>query len=396
MGIIFTIIILGIIVFIHELGHFATAKYFGMPVTEFAIGMGPRLFSVKKEETVYSIRILPLGGFVNIEGMQPEKFDLEAFKKERMDEIIEELKDEINSENNEIKDEQFISEVEKRLDAAVKQELKRQENIQKNGFFTKSPFSRFIVLIAGVVMNFISALVALYIMLSIAGVVPPQYSQAIVGEIEQNSKANGKLKVNDKILTINGKNIANWSEMTKKIGEISQNYKNEDVILKVLRDNKEITENVKLAYNAKTRSNILGIHLLSQKSTFGERIKISFIMFGDYFKLTLDGVKMLVTGKVAMKEMTGPVGLPKVIGEAYGQGGLFAMLGVFILISINIGIMNLLPIPALDGGRLIFIIPEFFGIKINKKIEEKIHLIGMIFLLALMMIIVFFDVTKYF
>ena len=396
MGIIFTIIILGIIVFIHELGHFATAKYFGMPVTEFAIGMGPRLFSVKKEETVYSIRILPLGGFVNIEGMQPEKFDLEAFKKERMDEIIEKLKDEINSENNEIKDEQFISEVETRLDAAVKQELKRQENIQKNGFFTKSPFSRFIVLIAGVVMNFISALVALYIMLSITGVVPPQYSQAIVGEIEQNSKANGKLKVNDKILTINGKNIANWSEMTKKIGEISQNYKNEDVILKVLRDNKEITENVKLAYNEKTRSNILGIHLLSQKSTFGERIKISFIMFGDYFKLTLDGVKMLVTGKVAMKEMTGPVGLPKVIGEAYGQGGLFAMLGVFILISINIGIMNLLPIPALDGGRLIFIIPEFFGIKINKKIEEKIHLIGMIFLLVLMMIIVFFDVTKYF
>ena len=396
MGIIFTIIILGIIVFIHELGHFATAKYFGMPVTEFAIGMGPRLFSVKKEETVYSIRILPLGGFVNIEGMQPEKFDLEAFKKERMDEIIEKLKDEINSENNEIKDEQFISEVEKRLDAAVKQELKRQENIQKNGFFTKSPFSRFIVLIAGVVMNFISALVALYIMLSITGVVPPQYSQAIVGEIEQDSKANGKLKVNDKILTINGKNIANWSEMTKKIGEISQNYKNEDVILKVLRDNKEITENVKLAYNEKTRSNILGIHLLSPKSTFGERIKISFIMFGDYFKLTLDGVKMLVTGKVAMKEMTGPVGLPKVIGEAYGQGGLFAMLGVFILISINIGIMNLLPIPALDGGRLIFIIPEFFGIKINKKIEEKIHLIGMIFLLVLMMIIVFFDVTKYF
>lgn len=83
MGIIFTIIILGIIVFIHELGHFATAKYFGMPVTEFAIGMGPRIFSVKKKETVYSIRILPLGGFVNIEGMQPEKFDLKAFKKKR-------------------------------------------------------------------------------------------------------------------------------------------------------------------------------------------------------------------------------------------------------------------------------------------------------------------------
>ena len=396
MGIIFTIVILGLIVFLHELGHFATAKYFGMPVTEFAIGMGPKIFSLKKNETTYSIRILPLGGFVNIEGMQPERFDLEAFKKEKMDEIIEELKNETGNKDNEIEDEKFIDEVERRLSKVVEKELKRQENIQKNGFFAKSPFSRFVVLIAGVVMNFISALAVLFIMLSVAGVLPTKYSQAIVGGVEQSSKVNGRLKVNDKILAINGKNISNWSEMTKRIGEISKNYKNEDIALKILRDNKEITENVKLTYNKEVKGNILGLHLLSQKSTFGERVKISFSMFGDYFKMTLDGVRMLITGKVAMKEMTGPVGLPKIVGEAYGQGGIFAMLGVFVLISINIGIMNLLPIPALDGGRLIFVIPEFFGIKVNKKIEEKIHMIGMIFLLVLMLVIVFFDVTKYF
>ena len=396
MGIIFTIVILGLIVFLHELGHFATAKYFGMPVTEFAIGMGPKIFSLKKNETTYSIRILPLGGFVNIEGMQLERFDLEAFKKEKMDEIIEELKNETDNKDNEIEDEKFVDEVERRLSKVVEKELKRQENIQKNGFFTKSPFSRFVVLIAGVVMNFISALAVLFIMLSVAGVLPPKYSQAIVGGVEQSSKVNGRLKVNDKILAINGKNISNWSEMTKRIGEISKNYKNEDIALKILRDNKEITENVKLTYNKEAKGNILGVHLLSQKSTIGERVKISFSMFGDYFKMTLDGVRMLITGKVAMKEMTGPVGLPKIVGEAYGQGGIFAMLGVFVLISINIGIMNLLPIPALDGGRLIFVIPEFFGIKINKKIEEKIHMIGMIFLLVLMLVIVFFDVTKYF
>ena len=396
MGIIFTIVILGLIVFLHELGHFATAKYFGMPVTEFAIGMGPKIFSLKKNETTYSIRILPLGGFVNIEGMQPERFDLEAFKKEKMDEIIEELKNETGNRDNETEDEKFIDEVERRLNKVVEKELKRQENIQKNGFFAKSPFSKFVVLIAGVVMNFVSALAVLFIMLSVAGVLPPKYSQAIVGGVEQSSKVNGKLKVNDKILSINGKNVSNWNEMTKKIGEISQNYKNEDIAVKVLRDNKEITENVKLTYNKEIKSNILGIHLLSQKSTFGERVKISFSMFGDYFKMTLDGVRMLITGKVAMKEMTGPVGLPKIVGEAYGQGGIFAMLGVFVLISINIGIMNLLPIPALDGGRLIFVIPEFFGIKINKKIEEKIHVVGMVFLLVMMLVIVFFDVTKYF
>ena len=398
MEIIFTIVILGVIVFLHELGHFATAKYFGMPVSEFAIGMGPRIFSVRRGETVYSIRVLPLGGFVNIEGMQPENFDLERFKKEKTDEIIEELRNEkgLTEKSDEIESEEFINEVSKRLDENVEKELKKQENIQKNGFFAKSPFSRFVVLIAGVMMNFISALIALFVMLSITGVMPIKYTAPVVGEIQADSRAKEKLRVNDRILAVNGENVSNWVEISKKVLKISQNYKDEDVSLKILRNDKEITENVKLTYNKEAKANLLGIQVLSQKTNINERIKMSFVLFRDYFKLTLDGVRMLVTGKVAMKEMTGPVGLPKIVGQAYGQGGFFALLGIFILISINIGIMNLLPIPALDGGRLIFVIPEFFGIKVNKKIEEKIHMIGMIFLLVLMLVIVFFDVSKYF
>ena len=398
MGIIFTIVILGVIVFLHELGHFATAKYFGMPVSEFAIGMGPKIFSVRKGETVYSIRVLPLGGFVNIEGMQPENFDLERFKKEKTDEIIEELRNEkgLSEKSDEIESEEFVNEVSKRLDENVEKELKKQENIQKNGFFAKSPFSRFVVLIAGVMMNFISALIALFVMLSITGVMPIKYTAPVVGEIQADSRAKEKLRVNDRILAVNGENVSNWVEISEKVLKISQNYKDEDVSLKILRNDKEITENVKLTYNKEAKANLLGIQVLSQKTNINERIKMSFVLFRDYFKLTLDGVRMLVTGKVAMKEMTGPVGLPKIVGQAYGQGGFFALLGIFILISINIGIMNLLPIPALDGGRLIFVIPEFFGIKVNKKIEEKIHMIGMIFLLVLMLVIVFFDVTKYF
>ena len=398
MEIIFTVVILGVIVFLHELGHFATAKYFGMPVSEFAIGMGPKIFSVRKGETVYSIRVLPLGGFVNIEGMQPENFDLERFKKEKTDEIIEELRNEkgLTEKSDEIESEEFVNEVSKRLDENVEKELKKQENIQKNGFFAKSPFSRFVVLIAGVMMNFISALIALFVMLSITGVMPIKYTAPVVGEIQADSRAKEKLRVNDRILAVNGENVSNWVEMSEKVLKISQNYKDEDVSLKILRNDKEITENVKLTYNKEAKANLLGIQVLSQKTNINERIKMSFVLFRDYFKLTLDGVRMLVTGKVAMKEMTGPVGLPKIVGQAYGQGGFFALLGIFILISINIGIMNLLPIPALDGGRLIFVIPEFFGIKVNKKIEEKIHMIGMIFLLVLMLVIVFFDVTKYF
>ena len=396
MGIIFTIIILGMIILLHELGHFATAKFFKMPVSEFAIGMGPKVFSVKRGETVYSIRALPLGGFVNIEGMQPQEFDLETFKKEKIDEITENLKNEMEKKNEKIDDEKFVNEVEKKLNIAVAEELEKQKKISENGFFTKSPFKRFVVLIAGVTMNFISALVALFMLLSVTGILPVEYAKPIVGAVQKDSKAKGTLQVNDKILSINGENVSSWLDMSEKISKISQNYKNEDVNLKILRNNAEITENVKLTYNDETKGNILGIRILEQKSTFNEKIKISFQKFGDYFKLTLVGVKMLVTGKVAMKEMTGPVGLPKLVGLAYGQGGFLALINIFILISINIGIMNLLPIPALDGGRLIFIIPEFLGIKINKKIEEQIHLIGMIFLLVLMLIIVFFDVTKYF
>ena len=395
MGIIFTIIILGIIILLHELGHFAMAKYFGMPVSEFAIGMGPKIFSVRKGETAYSIRVLPLGGFVNIEGMQPGQFNLEEFKKEKTDEIIKELKNEFEI-NDEIEDENFVNEVSRRLDKAMEKELRKQENIQKNGFFTKSPFSRFVVLIAGVTMNFISALIAIFLMFSITGVMPIKYTKPVVGEIQEDSRAKEKLRVNDRILAINGENVSSWIEMSEKVSKISQNYKGEDVSLKILRNNKEIMENVKLTYNKEVKTNLLGIQVLPQKINFGEKIKMSFVMFGDYFKLTLDGVIMLITGKVAIKEMTGPVGLPKIIGQAYGQGGFLALLGVFILISINIGIMNLLPIPALDGGRLIFVIPEFFGIKVNKEIEERIHMIGMIFLLVLMLFIVFFDVTKYF
>ena len=395
MGIIFTIIILGIIILLHELGHFAMAKYFGMPVSEFAIGMGPKIFSVRKGETAYSIRVLPLGGFVNIEGMQPGQFDLEEFKKEKTDEIIKELKNEFEI-NDEIEDENFVNEVSRRLDKAMEKELRKQENIQKNGFFTKSPFSRFVVLIAGVTMNFISALIAIFLMFSITGVMPIKYTKPVVGKIQEDSRAKEKLRVNDRILAINGENVSSWIEMSEKVAKISQNYKGEDVSLKILRNNKEIMENVKLTYNKEVKTNLLGIQVLPQKINFGEKIKMSFVMFGDYFKLTLDGVIMLITGKVAIKEMTGPVGLPKIIGQAYGQGGFLALLGVFILISINIGIMNLLPIPALDGGRLIFVIPEFFGIKVNKEIEERIHMIGMIFLLVLMLFIVFFDVTKYF
>ena len=346
MSIIFTIIILGIIIFLHELGHFMTAKYYKMPVLEFAIGMGPKIFSKKINETAYSIRLLPLGGFVNIGGMQPE------------------------------------DDPEKQV---------------KDGFYTKSPFSRFVVLIAGIMMNFISSIIAIFIMLSVTGGVPAGYIKPIVGSVNENSAAKNVLQVNDRITEINGKKIKNWEDLANAIYKINEKgYNGENISLKIMRDNKEISTDTKLTYSEELKINALGIVAAQTKISFFQKIPASFYTFGNYFKVMADGLEMLITGKVSVKEVTGPVGLPKYVGQAYKDGGGIGLLNIFILLSINIGLMNLLPIPALDGGRLLFVIPEFFGIKVNKKIEERIHMVGMLLLLGLMVFIVFNDVMKYF
>ena len=175
----------------------------------------------------------------------------------------------------------------------------------ENGFFTKSPLQRFIVLIAGVVMNFLSAFIVLFFV------------------------------------------VAAMSEIVHDKG-------------------------------------------------FFLQLKITWKLFLQIFYETLNGLKLLITGHVSPKEMTGPIGLPKVVGQVYKSEGISVMKNIFALLSVNIGIMNLLPIPALDGGRILFVIPEFFGIKVNKKVENIVHMCGMILLLALMLFVMFNDVMKYF
>ena len=144
MSIILAIIILGIIIFLHELGHFMTAKYYKMPVLEFAIGMGPKLFTKRIGETDYSIRMLPLGGFVNIAGMQPEE---------------------------------------------------NPEDEVPGGFHTKPAFSRFVVLIAGVMMNFLTSIIAIFILISMTGVVPLKYIEPVIGTIQESSRAKDYLNL---------------------------------------------------------------------------------------------------------------------------------------------------------------------------------------------------------
>ena len=227
MGVLLTIIILGLIIFLHELGHFMTAKWFKMPVKEFSLGMGPKLISKKFGETVYSIRVFPLGGFVNISGMEEKEIEKDA--------IIVETEEEINKI------------LEENDDAIIytQEEIDEINYDNENGFFTKSPLQRFIVLIAGVVMNFLSAFIVLFFV------------------------------------------VAAMTEIAHDIGFLLQ-------------------------------------------------LKITWKLFLQIFYETLNGVKLLFTGHVAPKEMTGPVGLPKVVGQIYKSEGISVMKNIFALLSVNI------------------------------------------------------------
>ena len=342
MSIIITLILLGLIVFIHEFGHFITAKLFHMPVLEFAIGIGPKLISRKVNTTRYSIRVIPFGGFVSIDGMEVE-------------------------------------------------DGKKVEN----GFNTQSPFKRLVVLSAGVAMNFISSIIAIFLLFSVTNMVPDNYIKPQVKAVMAESALKGKLQSGDEILSINGNKIKSWAGLKKELGVLNKNgYNGEDIQISVSRDSKEMQITGKLTLHSETGGYILGVEPVIPKIGFFGKVAASFEYFWNMLVEIIKSLVSLLTGKVGMDQLTGPVGLTKVVGEAYIASGFIVLIPLFVLLSINIGLMNLLPFPALDGGRIIFVLLELIGIKVNKKIEEKFHLIGFAILLGFMMLIVFNDFRK--
>lgn len=328
MNIIIALLLLGVIILIHELGHFLAARFFKMPVAEFAIGMGPELYSYYTGKTLYSIRIIPIGGFVNIEGM--------------------EIEDKV-----------------------------------ENGFNSQSPIARFVVLFAGVFMNFILALSVIMIM-TFSGGKGIQNENPIIGNVIKETKAYTLLEKGDIIKSVDGQNISKWQDISKSI----KTHDNKtEVELVIDRKGKIMDIDVPLTKVEEGRAPIMGIipEYTYEKLGFGEGIKTSFKIFGGIFKDTLNGVKMLITGKVKAKDISGPVGIVKVVGEASESGGTTILMWLLAVLSINVGIFNLLPFPALDGGRIVFVILELFGIEINKKLEEKVHMAGMILLFGLIL-----------
>ena len=340
MDILIALLLLGVIIFIHELGHFLAARFFKMPISEFAIGMGPELYSYYTGKTLYSLRVIPIGGFVNIDGME------------------------------------VGSEVE-------------------NGFNSKSPFARFIVLFAGVFMNFLLALLVI-IGITFSSGKAELNPNPIIGSVIKTSEASKILKSKDIILEIDGIKTESWEEVSKVIAEESKTKKILDVTVK--RDGKDLNLLVPLTKIDKDKPLIMGIvpDYIHKRYGFIEGMKASYEVYINIFKDTFKGLKMLFSGDVAAKEISGPIGIIKVVGDASRSGTSGILPWLLIILSINVGIFNLLPFPALDGGRIIFVILELMGIKVNKKLEEKIHMIGMIILFAVIIFATGNDILKIF
>ena len=338
MTFLIAVVMLGLIIFVHELGHFLTAKLFKMPVSEFSIGMGPQVFSVDTKNTAYSFRAIPIGGYVNIEGME------------------------------------IGSEVE-------------------NGFSSKPTYQRFIVLFAGVFMNFLMAFILLFAIAKINGRIEYD-TNAIIGGLVKGGANEQILKVDDKILELDGKKINVWTDISK-ITKASQNK--EEISALIERNGKEENITLKLTKDEENNRIVLGISPKYKKIDLSTTESLDFAKnsFNSIFTDTIKGFFTLFSGKASLKEISGPVGIFKVVGEV-SKFGWVSIISLCVVLSINIGVLNLLPISALDGGRIIFVFLELFGIKINKKWEEKLHKSGMILLLFFILMISVNDVWKLF
>ncbi len=342
MGIILAIIVFGLIIFVHEMGHFLLAKANGIRVDEFSLGMGPRLFSFVKGETRYSLKLLPIGGSC----MMGE------------DDV---------------------------------------EDVGEGSFNSKSVWARISVVAAGAIFNFILALIFSMIVVGYTGYDEP----VISGVIEEFPAKEAGMQAGDRIVKMNNKKINIWREVTYY--NIFHQGETVDLVYERDGEKHEVTLTPKQDEDG---SYLLGI------TSHGELKKanlLTALQYGVYevkfwISTTIESLKMLVTGAVGMDQLSGPVGIVDVVDETYQQSKnygivvvIMQMLNIGILISANLGVMNLLPLPALDGGRLVFLIIEAIrGRRVSPEKEGWVHGIGMILLLALMAFVLFNDIKRLF
>ena len=344
LDIIYFILVLSITIFIHELGHFIFAKRAGIYVYEFCIGMGPRIFKFnrKNDETEYGIRLFPIGGFVQMAG-----------------EGVEEDED-------------------------VPQEKRMQ---------SKTWMQRFLTVIAGVTFNFLLAIVVFTIVAIVSGV--PNDKPLVAGINEEIIDYEVNLKQGDLILSVNDKKISNQDmlilELQVSAGKnLELEVKHDDGSIEnitLIPKEEKVDDTVSYKYgfyiDSSVSHNFLDIITYGFKKTWSLITQMIYIIF------------YLITGRLSIDALSGPVGIFNVVSESV-KAGFINIVYLIGLLCVNVGVINLIPLPAFDGGRILFmIIEKIKGSPVNPKIENIIHAIGLILLMILMIVITWNDIVKF-
>ena len=331
MTIIYAILIFCVLIFVHEFGHFIAAKACGVKVNEFSIGMGPAFFKKQKGETLYSLRIFPIGGFCAMEGEDEDSNDERAFNR-------------------------------------------------------KPAWQRAVVLAAGAFMNLLTAVILMIIIAFWSG-----QATTVVDEVLDDSPAyEAGLQSGDEIVAVNDSRINDWNDILAAIG----GSKADSVELTVERNGRNISVTSAIEYDEEAGRSKVGIKPVVRHNII-ESIGTGIKNTGNMTVMMYDIIKELITGGVSAKDLSGPVGIVYAVNDT-AKAGIIYVVYLSALLSLNLAIMNMLPFPALDGGRLLFLlIRKITGKRVTDEMEGKIHFIGIVLLMALMVYVTWNDIVKF-
>ena len=332
------LLVFGLIIFVHELGHFLAARASGIRVLEFAMGFGPKLIGWRRKETDYSIRLAPLGGYCKFEGEDESSGDPRAF-------------------NN------------------------------------ASVWKRFLTIFAGPAMNFVLAYLALAIFFLAVGIL---YSAPVVGYVTPGMTAESAgLQVGDVITAVNGQPIENSETGAAQLVELISAGRPENPIVMTIDRGGQKTDFTVAPQKTEDGSYKIGIVPGVVRHSLGGSLKMAGYQIYDISRLMVNSLKGLIFRGEGVKDAMGPVGIVSFMTEQISQGNMATVINLIVIISLNVGIINLLPLPALDGGRLVFLLIEAVRRKpIKPEYEGWVHAAGFFLLMGLILVFTYRDIVR--
>ncbi|AET70043.1 putative membrane-associated Zn-dependent protease [Desulfosporosinus orientis DSM 765] len=345
------VFVFGSMVMIHEFGHYIVAKWIGVKVIEFSFGFGPKILGYQGKETLYAWRLIPLGGFVKLYGM-----DAEA-------------------------DEQGNAVIASKTDP--------------RSFLNKPVWQRMAAIAAGPIMNFVLAIIMFVSVFAYLGI--PTQSNVVGSLVKGKPAAISGIEPGDRIIAVNKELTPDWARLT----EVIHSKPNQILSLTIERanDKQRQTISIKTEKDAQTGNGMIGIapveEVIYVHASILEATRVGIQRSVDFTKLIVVSLVQMITGKIPA-DVGGPIMIAQVIGEG-AKEGFSNLLGLTGVLSIQLGLINLFPIPALDGSRLVFLLIEGLrGKPLNPEKENMIHLVGFVLLMGLMLAVTYKDIVRLF